>query len=99
MKNAILERALIQRCRRGVTPSRVITAPEPGARVLSMLSEADRLATFQLSMERIRTAVGPLPNRPVPRDRALVAVCGTACGDDDSPDVTSEHEPELPTEE
>lgn len=38
---------------------------------------------------------------PVPRARALVPVasCGTAWGDSDSPDVTDDREPELPTEE
>ena len=69
--HAALARALIQKCPRGVAPSRVITAPEPGMRA-NLLSETDRLAQFRASELRPRTACGPLPNRPVERDRALV---------------------------
>lgn len=45
--------------------------------------------------------VGRLPaHPPVPREKSLVvAGCGMAWGDDDSPDMTSEHEPEIPQED
>lgn len=44
-----LHPSIIQRVPRGATPSRTITAPEPGARVLSMIDERERLAQFERS--------------------------------------------------
>lgn len=46
--NPHLLRAMIQRTRPGVAPSRTITAPEPCERA-SLITEDERLATFERS--------------------------------------------------
>ena len=69
MNNTRLEFAIIQRQRRGVMPSRTITAPHPCPAILTMLSESERLAQFELSRA---TKGGRLPNPPVRRERSLV---------------------------
>lgn len=56
--NPALFRAVIQRTYRGVTPPRVITAPEPCERA-SLITEAERLATFERS--RNFHAASPVP--------------------------------------
>lgn len=56
--NPHLLRAMIQRTYRGVTPPRTITAPHP-CEVKTLLSEADRLATFEHS--RNFHAASPVP--------------------------------------
>jgi len=59
-----------------------------------------RFANHERAFAISAATVGKLAaHPPVPRCKSLVAVCGTACGDDDSPDVTSPHELELPNED
>ena len=91
MKNAILEREVIRR------------SAHVYAEKVSWLDESAfaLLRNRHLYIAQSAATVGRLPaHPPVPREKSLVvASCGMAWGDDDSPDVTSEHEPELPTEE
>lgn len=69
--NPHLLRAMIQRTRPGVAPSRTITAPEPCERA-SLITEDERLATF----ERSRTfhATSPTPATHPPMAQGLGGV-------------------------
>lgn len=71
IKNPVLLRAVLQRTYPGVTPSRTITAPEPCERA-SLLTEEERLATF----ERSRTfhATSPTPATHPPMAQGLGGV-------------------------
>lgn len=70
--NAALYRAVIQKCPRGVTPSRTITAPEPCERA-SLLTEEERLATFERSRTFHAAPVSPDGHSPVAERRAGAA--------------------------
>lgn len=72
INNPVLLRAVIQRTYRGVTPSRTITAPEPGERA-SLITEDERLDTFKRSRAFHAAPVVPATSSPVAQGPAGAA--------------------------
>ena len=90
MRNAVLEREVLRRSAHVYSEKSV----EIDESVYALLRNRDAYVAMSAA------TVGRLPmHPPVPREKSLVAVYGTAWGDSDSPDVTDPNEPELPTED
>lgn len=66
MRNAVLEREVLRRSAHVYAEK----SAYPDESVMALLT--NRARYIAQSAERVRSVVGPLPNRPVERDRALV---------------------------